>query len=52
MGHGEGRGRRTRGRRMCEVSGFCVGAFMCWGRWVYWKGRQRCRKWLEIADAL
>lgn len=34
------------------MSEFCVHALMCWGWWVYSTGRERCRKWLEIADAL
>lgn len=34
------------------MSEFCVRAFMCWGGWMYSEGRERCRKWLEIADAL
>lgn len=45
-------GMETRKRRMGEVDVWILCAFMCWGGWVYSKGRERCRKWLEIADAL
>lgn len=45
-------GMEMRKRRMGEVDVWILCAFMCWGGWVYSKGRERCRKWLEIADAL
>lgn len=51
MGRGEG-WRRGRGGWLRWMAEFCVHAFVCWGGQVYSKGRERCRKWLEIADAL
>lgn len=45
-------GRRGRGGWVRRMSEFCVCAFTCWGGWVYSVGRERCRKWFEIADAL